>query len=1447
MAAQHVPVATDADAERELENEREREPTSHAGKRGIDGSSIAITGSPRAMSVLVSTPTSSRSLASTPFLPLAHDLNRDPILSLTPESLSADEILAKPAVQLRRPAAETNEIPCQPQTEPISGARGAGGLQSEFGPFDSGNSPAGVQSDEAAAAAAAAAASAAAAATSPAALSAVNSPVAPAVSAKATGIGSAGSAGHRSLQASIMPEQWTPLKAPVETGTSESLEQSTSAGAPDQQQQQEQQQEQQQQQQQQQQQEQQQQQQQQQQQEQQKGPCTAPTQTLAPALVTETSTAESPDLKCGSNTISKGSAGSVGGSSTQGLISDPMHVQIGSQQHEPGDGKPQSADHQGPSGSRGRPVATTSFSTPDHTTNPNSFSNSPTSVSSPPLPDLPLRTSSVRASTKFAHPKPIALPSAGNPLAHPTPDLNYRAGAFVGNVAQLEATAERLSTGTSSMADAIRDLHGELKRSDSRRSSILAVSARVSTTDGDLPPNAPAAVCQLKRHLSNSSSILSTNIAARHGGYSPAGFIMSPSESMTGSRLRSGSKNSSGRPDFDVEAVLSRHGPGKASVRSVKSTKLSLAEISESEPISLTNALDEADSAPPIDSYNENDDTLLQPGNTDLEGGEDIDFHQMLDDKFAQGNTIDLGPKVHDTRQQRRPSSAQSGNTFQQAQDAFVDFDGVHWEEADEDDAHTPQAYQHQTEPLYNHPSYLPAETMPRPQSYMDPSTGHNMLYYPARVPAMLSLPPKLSSKRVSAPAAARDQRRSQILNAMKEADHQNEASTSNRAERQRESWLPDPTANQRNSFAALSLCSELNLLGQEMSADIAPENVPDIAVDSPQPPEIMSQLEPAKRKSRLSKLPPQLRASAFFDLPSQKPEVEVKESSAMATLESMLDASMSAPVSAFTDNAFGGKLGPEVYGKNNKHAKKLSSSSALSASSGQKEPKKRSSRLWFKRSSSYNSEKKSNKSASAIDDTPAKDRLAPDHSRQSIDGESVVLRMQDNEDENNLEQSGDEGSDYQGQPTTLLAELQLRKQQQAQRTQPLTKTFPHGMHATLLEMDAVAETQRKTRGAKRVNLAWEEQEAHIDQNGMDDDEDVPLAIIAAKASGAKNMADVERPIGLMERREREDNEPLSQRRARLQGHDMQLSLPKRQSMASLSAHLTGHARTPSAQIVVTHEPEDDEVEGETLGDRKRRLAAKELPKARPVSSSFSVELLSQFGDLDIGNGKSETDDNKENTATTPNAEEETLGQRRRRLQAEREAREREMSYSNLTGGRPATMMTNRRSTSSMADILAANPMKESPKGQQDRQRMEQEQFNARQRDAQLAAMRNQMPATLKTSNINRSGGFRSGLYNDGGGGVGAQSSPAVNLQGVGQMNRQNRSTTALAGMPAFGQQQQQPTYGGSTYGGMTTAGGYIPKGSYDRSTIQMPMQMPVHMSTGSIDRVEQWRHGVMP
>ncbi|GAO19075.1 hypothetical protein UVI_02063040 [Ustilaginoidea virens] len=1133
----------------------------------------------------------------------------------------------------------------------------------------------------------------------------------------------------------------------------------------------------------------------------------------------------------------------------------------------------------------------------------------------------PLRTASVRPDTKIVHPKPIAHPPA---LNHNLPDSLIRSGSAAGNIAQLEATAERLSM-TSSIDDAIRELHLELKRSDSRRSARLALSRMASVDELVASPPAP-----IGPHFSTAASLVPANSAARHRGYSPAAcFAMSPSVSLTGP-LRCGSIHSAGRPDATFDSMLARNPSGKSSIRSFRSSKPSLAEISESEPVSLDKkAFDEADAAPPLeDLADEGMQQQLSDTAADFVPSTDA-FHQMLQDGLGSSAGPQQGSKATTAaanttatrrrqQQQRRPESVHSSNTSEQARDAFVDFDGVHWEPQDEADSYVPQALE--SDVLAQRPMLVSTAQPTQRTSYIDPSTGQNMLYYPARVPAMLNLPPKLSTK---PKAASRNDRRSQILSTMMDMTAAPCMQDSTQRKRQsvladfgatfpadppvRDSWLPDPIASHRDSFAALSSFGALDEAAQQ-PVGVA-NHVTTRQDAAPRRPERLSKLPKDNRKSvasMLGNLPAQLRASAFFDLPSISPEVEIKDGSAMATLDSILDASASAPVSAFTDHLYVGKLGPEVYGKQNQKG------GGKSAATGQPraQPKKMSSmvRLGRKRGSSSSS------SSSNGDDKPARPhssialtstalygvahrgdgQLTPD----SADSAERVIRLgagregvpgrldQGAELEEQQEEEDDQPFEarYQGPPTTLLAELMMRKQEQRQRVRNLGKGLPNGNYATLLDLDTVAEVQMRNRKNKRVNLAWEHVDALDDQNGSDD-EDVPLAIVAAMQRGAKNLADLDRPVGLMERREREDNEPLSHRRARLQGMEPPTpaaALPARQSMMSFPAAHALQLLSPNAAAGVgvsvgPEEPEGgamEEVEGETLGERRRRLATKDgaevLPTARRVSLSFSAELLNQFGDPEDGrDGSSTSNNNKEAgaakkqsaaAAAVPAAsktpcEEETLGQRRRRLQAERQGREREMSH-----GNPTTTTTTAAAAAvagtwsdppgarrlSLANVLSAHPTREgNTRAREEQVRSELEMRAAQERESKMSAMRIQMPTCLPQSNRDRSGGFLGGAFNDGTGGQGPRAAMNMSSSALSPGNR--ASVMTGYGVPNLGVVTSQSAFGA----GLNGFGG---PGGAGKSSISMYNDAASQMYGGMkpaqakpMDRVEQWRYSVRP
>jgi hypothetical protein len=662
-----------------------------------------------------------------------------------------------------------------------------------------------------------------------------------------------------------------------------------------------------------------------------------------------------------------------------------------------------------------------------------------------------------------------------------------------------------------------------------------------------------------------------------------------------------------------------------------------------------------------------------------------------------------------------------------------------------------------------------------------------------------------------------------------------------------------------------------------------------------------------------------------------------------MDTLDSILDASAAAPVNAFTDHAFAGKLGAEVYGPEKK--KKVKKTPPASAPAPTVEPKSPSGpKKLVKRNSSANllepptpGHKKrashfslfggkrdaAEASDSDVDETRSGLAGMQDDPR-SHDGQASPNQLAPGSDEGSEEEEAEEEGEelYQGPPTTLLAELQLRKQQNKMRTRPLTHVYPNGMHSTLLELDAVAEVERKVRKTKRVNLAWEDPNSIPVRPEDEDDDDVPLGMLyVQKATGNRStmdisalMSEVNRPLGLLERRELEDNEPLSRRRDRLQGKEstqLPLSLEvmqKRLSHMPLTSPGTGPAasglRSQSRLTLPLHsggrsvggsvpgsvsghdqpeaEDSEPEIEGETLAARKARLAAENpLPRARPVSGVFSAELLSQFGGAD--DDPSQSDGKAKSTAGGAHSrstsadwgklgkppaldvpvaeEEETLGQRRRRLQLEREAREREMS----AGARTATPLDPLNAASrpplsrplSMADVLTVHPVDQNAvslhlhPAEQERLRREAEAARAqKEKEVKMAMLRAQMPTSLPVTTVGaRTGGYMGGRFNDGLGGAGPMAAGSSLSLGYGggmaQMGvgvQQQRASTLLGtGHLAGGPYGAGPGYASSSPNvNMLPVG--MPAGvAYDARG------MPMNMNGGGNDMVERWRQGVLP
>ena len=831
--------------------------------------------------------------------------------------------------------------------------------------------------------------------------------------------------------------------------------------------------------------------------------------------------------------------------------------------------------------------------------------------------------------------RPRTVSREGSILRHPTPDLQSIQGGYLANVERLEQSAERLSS-SSDIGEELRKIKLDQRRSESRRSSVL----NTHSEDGETSPQSYRQTSHGNgSYASNSNSIVNLNNVARSGGFSPTAYFASPRSSV-----RSGSR--------------SHHNSFRGRSASYGSRLAQLPEP-EQEGKPLDSVLSTAfDNFAPAELE-------VQPLRVTKMG----DFN--LDNVEIPHTEPEVPEDPHDTGDRRV-----STDTYRQATNLFTDFDGVHI-----------ASHSHETEAdenVVNRRASRQPSMLTRPMSYMEPLPGENMVYYPAPVPMMLNLPTRLS-KLPSAPQ--RDKRRSELLGGLPAEARQSAA------------WLPDmvETANAERHTEAHdpAMHSKIN-----------------------------------KRRT-IADLPPQLRASMFFDYPSASQDVQVKGDSAVATLDSILDASAYAPVSAFTDHPFAGQVGPEVYGKApvksrasvvpgtmnagrrrstiNLLSKRNSSSNVLDDTG-----RRRSINLLTKRKSSSNLmegiEKRNSSMLSLghrtgerrssgqqfedaaeyheVADNQGEVEPLPHPEDQQPDEEADFHDAQEElGEEQQAEQEDDVTEDFAGAPSTLLAELQLRKEQQKLRTRTAATAYPQGMHSTLLQLDAVAQVQKQARRQRHTKLAWEDPNLHPDGAENEDDEDVPLGMLfpgnKTDMYEKSRLFDEDRPLGLIAKRDMEDNEPLSHRRARLRGEDRKPALEKKNSMYTLN--LPAFADDAKGDS-------DNDHEDETLAQRIQRLkATQNKAQPRPVSGDFASEVMSQFGGLPQQQSEQQarqgTDPVRATTKTPDLLEDETLAQRRKRLQAEASKSRHASGDSGTTPAIPPA--TQRRS---MADILQAHP-----------------------------------------------------------------------------------------------------------------------------------------------------------
>ncbi|KAF2271611.1 uncharacterized protein EI97DRAFT_437652 [Westerdykella ornata] len=827
-----------------------------------------------------------------------------------------------------------------------------------------------------------------------------------------------------------------------------------------------------------------------------------------------------------------------------------------------------------------------------------------------------------------SQPTPLQSPiSPELPLHHPTPDLQSLQGAYISNIERLEDRAERMSEAGSDLGEEIRKLQLGQKLAESRRSSLRSAERSEDATK---------LVSGRSRNASVSSyanSIVDVNTAARWGGYSPGGYVTSPG----GSVVSSAPLPTTSHPPLQRQRSESRASRLGQMVHMDQHEEEPHSPVEgPASPRSYISApRSVAQSHGSLSSFTQKYDQIAQEIRKEMDEGFSTEAHGEGQKDPSYFPHIIPDPELPD-----RPPTAASTDTYQQARGLWQDFDGAHCPDT------VPEEDPSQLSPNGSRNSSLP-KPAPQPLLQPPPPPEDGMVFYPAPVPQTLNLPKRLSRL---PPANIQAKRRTQLLEAMQ-------------------------TENRKSAH--------LSNTGIE------------------------STLPNRKSRQSLANIPPQLRASAFFDRVAPIQEFEVKGESAEQTLDSILEASTHAPVSAFTDHPIVGDVGKEVYAPERK-AKRVSKAVEVDKSDARKS---RSSLnlLDTRRNSSgdpLNKLKKRNSSAdlhmltvrasesrmSLADelDDPRSDARGPEPGDDTnptgrfLNGDDGGQSDRDVDETSNGE---DEEPHYFGPPTTLLAELQMRKEQQKSRNLTAVK-LSNGLRSTLLELDAVREIEKKKRMTQKVHLAWEAP-SQLGADEEDSDEDVPLGVLYPgrgelqnkKLRASQHVSDWDRPLGLLAQRELEDTEPLSKRRTRLIISDPS----KRRTQMPEISQSQQYLAVPTRGDL---QPESEEDEEETLAQRLRRLKQRQAlddaldPGVRKstVSGEFAAEMLSTLGVQD-------SEKPKPSPSPDDEGEEETLGQRRARLQAEALAR----GETNPLSGRPPL-----RGSMSLGNILAAHPVDDS-------------------------------------------------------------------------------------------------------------------------------------------------------
>ncbi|KFY57727.1 hypothetical protein V497_05303, partial [Pseudogymnoascus sp. VKM F-4516 (FW-969)] len=468
----------------------------------------------------------------------------------------------------------------------------------------------------------------------------------------------------------------------------------------------------------------------------------------------------------------------------------------------------------------------------------------------------------VTASTALLHEPVVRRASTrGVRVRHPTPGLQTLQGAYTANVVQLERSAEKLSM-TSSIEDSIRNAYEEVKKSDSRMNSLRQSSLLNLVTD--IPYETRPTQITSAAEVQSPTNFASPTYPTRDTNSSHS--TTSTSILDVNNAARSGGYSPGG-------AVILGARP-RADSKSSKTSKYGTRPEPEMEGRPLSEFVSSRNN-----SYLSSRNVSRAPSIAEKEEEAEAEVRRPLAIRNLSADDIDVDEEKTDIGLNKIIAD-DSQSEMEQAQELFDDFDGQHYanQAAPPAPPTEPPAAQPRPE-LDRRSSSANTLSMARPKSYADPLTGQQMVFYPAPVPSMLMLPQKLSNR---PSPAKREKRRTQALSTLPPIALQSAP------------WLQDVVEGEAAQ----------------------PEQVPDEVLDS----EYLAQHHRQKVGGRRStqdmlNMPEHLRANEYFEQPQPHQIVEIKGQSAVATLDDILNASAYAPVGAFTDHTFAGRLGAEVYG----------------------------------------------------------------------------------------------------------------------------------------------------------------------------------------------------------------------------------------------------------------------------------------------------------------------------------------------------------------------------------------------------------------------------------------------------------------------------------------------------------------------------------------------------